>query len=206
MGSLEHVFPGEAAFACLGIKEGNLVSGTFGYHYGFQYPVGAGAGGGGAPGPGTVGLPELAPSTEDPGMFVYEGGAWVYKSKLRIKGLVWTTARNANATNIWLRTTNGVPVNLSPLVMPYDATLVAISASGAALQSWDAEVYSGPIVRAGGVPADASKIAELVMTASNNESDNTLSVNLSEGDEVGVFMRGNLINRPVVNLAFIRRD
>lgn len=176
------------------------------FQQGFRYPIGTTGGGGGAPPAGSVGLMELAAATEDPGVLVYEGGMWVYKAKERIIGWVWTVARNANATDIWLRTTNGVPTNVGPLVAPYDGTLIGISASTPAAETWDAEIYKNADVRAGGIPTDGNKIAELVLAAVDAGKDDSVSVDVDADDEIGVFMRGTAVNRPVVNMFFVRRD
>lgn len=109
----------------------------------------------------------------------------------------------AAATDIWLRKAQNIPLNLAPYRLAHNATLIAITATGNAADTWDAEVYKNAFVRAGGVPLDANKIAELAISAANSAAVAT-NVALVAGDEVGVFMRGTSINRPSVNLWFVR--
>lgn len=113
-------------------------------------------------------------------------------------------SRNANATNIWLRGTDGLPHNESPVLIPFDAKIVAIAATTNAAETWDAEVYSTTDVRAGGTPTDANKIAELVVSAAQSAS-STYNVDVASGTEIGVFCRGTAIDRPRVTLFLVRR-
>lgn len=123
----------------------------------------------------------------------------------QIESFVLSGARNAmNTTDVWLRGNDGLPLNQSPARIPFDATLVNISATGNASGTWDAEVYIDADVRAGGTPSDANKIAELALAASDSAS-SSVSVDVVAGTEIGIFMRGSSINRPRVDLFFIRK-
>lgn len=112
---------------------------------------------------------------------------------------------NTGASDLWLRQADRVPSNQSPYVVPYDVCLIAISAASNGVESFDAEVYIDADVRAGGTPTDANKIAELVISSA--QSGQVLlspQVAVVSGSEIGVFMRGTGVNRPLVTLFFER--
>ena len=117
---------------------------------------------------------------------------------------VLASARNALATDIWLRTINGVPLNNSPFRISFDSKLIAIAATTQISATWDCEIYKNADVRAGGVPSDPNKIAELVLAATLGD-EGFFSVDLNAGDELGVFCRGTNVARPHVSLYFVRR-
>jgi hypothetical protein len=112
--------------------------------------------------------------------------------------------RNFSATNIWLRTTNGVPLNSAPFRLPFNATLMAITATTSSAATWDCEVYKNADVRAGGIPSDPNKIAELVLNATIGDQ-GLFNIDVNAYDEIGVFCRGTLIPASHVDLYFIRR-
>jgi len=114
---------------------------------------------------------------------------------------------NNNATDLWLRGADRLPMNQSPLRLPFDARLTHISGTTNGNETFDFEVYKNADVRAGGIPSDANKIAELQFVAQQaGDIDLTGSpVDLVQGDEIGVYMRGTNVNRPRVDLFFTRR-
>lgn len=111
---------------------------------------------------------------------------------------------NGNSTDLWLRRPDNTPLNLSPYVLPFDATIVAVTAAGNAAETWDGEVYRNSDVRTGGVPSDANKLTEVVVTAADAASV-SVSVDVDAGDELGIFMRGSSIDRPSVTIYLVRR-
>lgn len=117
---------------------------------------------------------------------------------------VISIGRDGITTNVWLRGADGIPLNQSPIRVPYDVKLVAISSTTQDVETWDVEIYKDSIVRTGGTPSDANKIAELVVSSSNSASA-TVDVDITAGSEIGVFCRGSVINRPQVSLYFVRR-
>lgn len=112
---------------------------------------------------------------------------------------------NNNVTNSWLRQPDGLPMNMSPWVVPFDATITAISAATNSAETWDAEIYRNAVVRTGGTPSDASKLTELVIAAADSGQVAGLSVDVDAGDELGVFLRGSMIGRPNVTVFMVRR-
>lgn len=113
---------------------------------------------------------------------------------------------NANATNEWLRDANGLPTNLSPIRVPFACRIIAITGTGNAVQTWDAEVYDGVIARAGGTPSDASKLTEIQISSANSGQVTGLAVDLTAGQEIGIFLRGTSIDYPRVTLWLERTD
>ena len=110
----------------------------------------------------------------------------------------------ASVNNVWLRRSQNLPLNLTPFVVPFDSKIVAISLSTNSNATWDAEVYRNADVRAGGIPSDANKIAELQVAGANANSV-LLDINVDANDEIGVFCRGLGIDRPGVTVFFKRR-
>lgn len=105
---------------------------------------------------------------------------------------------NANATNEWLRDANGTASNVVPFRFAFPCRIIGISGTGNLAQSWDAEIHTGAVARAGGIPSDAAKLTELVMSSTNSDDITGLSVDLAAGAEIGIFMRGTSIDFPRV--------
>lgn len=121
---------------------------------------------------------------------------------------VWVCGRASNnVTNLWLRTTDRLPLNQSPWRVPFDAELLYITATTDGNETCDFEVYRNTDVRNGGNPSDANKIAELQFSGQESGTGDLTGapVQVDAGDEIGVFMRGNTIDRPHVSLFFRRR-
>lgn len=114
-------------------------------------------------------------------------------------GIVDTFSTNASRTlltsNIYLWR-DAVPTNLTPLILPFNATLYAISASGAQAQTWQAQVHAALALVPGAV---------LNIVAATSAFDNALSIDFNQGDRISVFLSGTLIDRPNVDLFFRRR-
>lgn len=109
---------------------------------------------------------------------------------------VINVGRNGLATGVYLRTSDGVLTNISPVVLPFDATLIAMSASSASAQTWTAEVHLLNVLVTG---------ATLGLVTASSAYRNDLSINLNAGDKIEVFCNGVGVDRPDVNLVFRRR-
>lgn len=111
----------------------------------------------------------------------------------------FTAGRNsAVTTNIYLRVNQNIPSNLAGFTVPFDATIIAISANrNGTGNAWTGEVRVNP---------STSAIASISLLGSESSKvDNTLSVDVDEGDILSVFMSGTSINRPKVDVFLIRR-
>ena len=106
-------------------------------------------------------------------------------------------ARNSSAaTDIYLRTFDGAPTNEAPFILPFDATLVAISASSADVQSWTAELHADTVL----VPG-----ASMAIVAAASGRDNSLNVDFAAGTAIQLFMSGTNIPFPRASFFFARR-
>lgn len=104
-------------------------------------------------------------------------------------------ARNhSKASNIYLRSYDGATTLVAPLVLPFDCTLVAMSASSESNSSWSAEVHVSNILVAG---------ANLTIISSNSAyADKNIS--FSAGTRMQLYCNGLNIPYPRINL-FLRR-
>ena len=141
--------------------------------------------------------------TNTSGIF-YSGGE-VYMTddtradkKLSVSLIQQTFGRNnANATNQYMRTVDGVPSNLSSFVLPYDATLVGIGMSGSdPTDTWTAEVRRN---------GSATILDSLQIVTATTNTDMTKNTDLVAGDVVQLYMTGTGVAYPHVTLYFRRR-
>jgi hypothetical protein len=110
----------------------------------------------------------------------------------------WKAAagRNQNATNIYLRHQQNIPMNISPAILPFDATLIAISASSQTAATWVAEVHEDGSLVTGAV---------LNISAADSGFRNDLAIDFSAGDKVQLFCSGSAVPGPHVEAVFRRR-
>jgi hypothetical protein len=100
-------------------------------------------------------------------------------------------------TDQFLRGEGDVPSNQNGFVLPWDATLVSMSMSGALnTQSWTAEVK----VNGGGITKDSLSITNQYSNYNNNNN-----TDFNVGDRVMIYCNGTSIDRPHVTLFFRRR-
>lgn len=104
---------------------------------------------------------------------------------------------SATVTSQYLRQHDGVPMNLNRFILPFDATLIAMSAACNTSASWVAEVHNGLSLVAG---------ATLSVTAATSAFRNDLTIDFSAGDDIELFMNGTSIDRPGILAVFRRRN
>jgi len=102
---------------------------------------------------------------------------------------------SATVSNVYLRSPDRVPTNLSGFIVPVDSTIFAIGAGTNGAETWVAEV------RKNGV---AAVIASLSMAAETKKYTDTLNVDVDAGDEIQMYCNGTNINRPAM-LVLLRR-
>jgi len=99
---------------------------------------------------------------------------------------------NANVTNAYLRS-DGLPTNTLPLVLPFDCTLYAISASTGSNETWSAEVHgyiSG---------------LDWLSISGTSSGYKTTSASFDAGEGVALYCNGTGIDRPRITAFFRRR-
>jgi len=135
------------------------------------------------------------------GMTVVEGTLYVYDST-RAKWLSQTNVTTSagrsrnNVANIYLYGPDSTPTNIAPFILPWDATLIAITASGRDADTWIAEVRVNETLVTG---------ASLSIAASTTAVDATMNVDFNAGDGVQTFLSGTGVRQPRVNLVFAKR-
>lgn len=103
-------------------------------------------------------------------------------------------SRNSKkTTSQYLRRNDSTPYNISPYIMPYDATLTTITASTRFNASWKAQVHSN------GVPLTG---AELDITATDKGLVDALNVQVSQNQPIEIYLDGTDVPFPSVNLVF----
>jgi hypothetical protein len=138
--------------------------------------------------------------------YKYVNGSWSLFGAGLTLGETFTLscARNRSAADSqWLRGPNGVPLQYGSFLMPYGCVLTAMTASTRWNETWDAEIYKNNDITVG-APTQGNRIAYLDINATDEYYDNTLSVSLSAGDKIAVYLRGNNISYPHVQLYFQR--
>lgn len=104
-----------------------------------------------------------------------------------IETLTLSGARNApNATNVYLRSGDGLPFNTTPFVLPFDGVIKSISISTSANATWTGEVRNNGVL----VPG-----ASLISTA-QSATYSSFNVNVDAGDLLQLYMNGTNIPRP----------
>lgn len=165
----------------------NTVTGTYNFTDGYlTAPVSSVA--------PTFNLVEGSLTVVDGILYVYDSARAKWLSQLNITTSAARTSNNA--TNIYLRGPDGVATNIAPFVLPWDATLVAMTASARDSNTWTAEVRVGGTLVTG---------ASLSIVASTTATNSTLNVDFSAGDGVQTYLNGSGIRQPRVNLVFARR-
>lgn len=101
---------------------------------------------------------------------------------------------HAKASNIYLRTYDGATTLTSPFVIPFNCTLIAMSASSETAASWSAEVHVGQSLVAG---AALSISATDTAYAAKN-------IPFLAGTRIQFFCNGSNIPFPRINLFFLR--
>jgi len=102
---------------------------------------------------------------------------------------------NANATNLYLRSTDRMPMNLNGTRLFYNCTLVGLLVSTSGVESWTAEVRKNNVL--------TPVYSEVVVSSDFVSS--TPDIEFDVGDEVQFYCNGSTINRPKIIGVFQRR-
>jgi hypothetical protein len=143
-------------------------------------------------------------SSISPAIYVDSTSGDVYfyddtRSKNLGVAIIQTDAGRNNdiVTNVYLRSSGDTPTNLNGFVLPWNATLIAISMSGRSnSQVWSAQVRSN----GGTTPLDF-----LTIVNQYSKHDNSKNTDFMAGDRIQIFCSGVNIEYPNVTLFFRRR-
>jgi len=133
-------------------------------------------------------------------LIIEDSAAADVKKKLQIANLPVTIQmsagrNNSNVTNSFLWGMGGSPTNETPYIMPFNATLIFMSASTAVSESWTAEIYQNGALLTG---------ATLVLTAVDNlYAAKSIDVNI--GDKISMRCNGSGIDHPGIVAIFRSR-
>lgn len=151
--------------------------------------------------PVTSFLPPLSPyhgqlwvKTPEYELFVYDPnrGKWISPRTISTSA----SRFSFNASNIYLRSSDGCPSNISPFVLPFDCTLVGMSASAELAATWTIEARVNNVL----VPG-----ASLTVSSATQGLDFLLNIDFSEGDAVQIYLSSlSGIRRPRATLFFSR--
>lgn len=100
----------------------------------------------------------------------------------------------ATVTNTYLHSDDGTPMSTVPRELPFNCTLIAMSATCRTASVFTAEVHVGLALIAG---------ATLVVNGLGNNG--SYSINLNKGDRVQLFCNGANVDRPSIAAVFRRR-
>jgi len=104
---------------------------------------------------------------------------------------------HAVVTDQYLRGEGDAPSNMNGFVLPWDATLIAITMSGRSnTQTWTAQVRKN----GGGISQDS-----LTITNQYSNYNNTKNTDFSAGDRIMIYCSGSSVEYPRVTLVFRRR-
>jgi hypothetical protein len=134
-------------------------------------------------------------ATNISGTTLYGDLDWSYLQNIK-HSWQWDAGRNGTtASSIDLERGGGVPTNLTPFILPYDATIHAMSAGANTSGVWEAEVL-----------VNGSVVNTLSITTTKNKVTG-LSININADDEVRLRFNktGGNINSPSISLFLISR-
>lgn len=133
-----------------------------------------------------------APTTNvaDGALAIVDGILYAYdatRSKwLSVDRQKFMTARKGNATNIYMRVPDGVATSETGVRMLRDGTIVGLFAQTDGSETWTFEI------RRLGVA-----IATLAIAAASGDQDDTVNIDVSQGDEIQFFCNGTAVRSPV---------
>lgn len=110
--------------------------------------------------------------------------------------LVYSASRNAVSVTSSYLNFDGMISAINGPVLPFDSTLVAMSISGTANQTWVAQIMRNK---------DETVQASLNMTNATKATDDTLDVDFDKNDMINFYCNGTGINNPAIICYFAGR-
>lgn len=127
-------------------------------------------------------------------LFVYDG---TRKKWISVRTFSVVGAKNStHCSNVYVDTFDNIPMDFNTAVLPFDATLVALTASCESESSWSAEVHKNNALVQGSV---------VNIISNDRVYSDTLNVDFNEGDKIQLFVSGHGISMPRIEAIFKRR-
>ena len=116
--------------------------------------------------------------------------------RLETDKMIISGGRKSNSVNSqYLRREDNTPYNLSPFIMPFDATITTITVATRFNSNWTAQVHSG------GTPIPG---AELIISASNSGIIENLNIPVTKNQPIELYAVCSGISHPSINIVFQR--
>jgi hypothetical protein len=116
--------------------------------------------------------------------------------RLETDKMIISGGRKSNSVNSqYLRREDSTPYNLSPFIMPYDATITTITVATRYNASWTAQIHSG------GVPIPG---AELIVNSTKSEIIENLNIPVTKNQPIELYAVCSGISHPSINIVFQR--
>lgn len=127
-------------------------------------------------------------------LYVYDASRnkWLSVFSSELSGGLSNTA----VTNLYLKGEDNISMDINSEVLPFDATLVALSASGEVRQNWKAEVHADGKLIEGAV---------LHVVHSDRAIFDRLDVDFRAGQKIQLFANGERISMPKIKAIFRKR-
>lgn len=106
-----------------------------------------------------------------------------------------SAGKNDLTTNSYLKGAGGEFTNLTPYILPFDCTLMSISAASQTSSTWTAEVHK-----------DNTLVTNAYLTITGttyNHGD--LSIDFSAGDNIMIYCNGTSVSSPLISLVFYEK-
>lgn len=103
----------------------------------------------------------------------------------------WNAGDQISTSMAYMKGPAGNFTNLTPFIVPFDCTLVALSASTEGSFTWNAEIHVG-----------LSNIASLSVVSSDHVYASPLAIPLSAGDKISFYVNGMSILKPQISAWF----
>ena len=135
----------------------------------------------------------VAPIPESDDILVYSSTGW---KSVEPGTFCMTAGRNAeNTTNLYLRQGNATPTNLTPFILPWDCTLIAIAAATNGNETWIAEIHKSLVL-----------VSDATLSIVTSDKGYVIkSIDFNAGDEISMYCNGISIDRPRISVFYKRR-
>ena len=122
----------------------------------------------------------------------------------RSKVILSCGRNNANATDIYLRAEDGVPLNVSSFIVGFNANILGMTLTSGSDETWVAEIYKNNDIDI--PPTQGNRIAYLSVTSASYKREIFSSpVSIDDQDRLAVYCRGTQIDNPKVTVILEKR-